>query len=76
MTFLLDGPLMTAHERKRQVTKAMAELLWAYPDVVCREDAVRVLRSAGYSMFDVDLCVDNARALAFQPIVAREMSAS
>lgn len=72
--FLLSGPIMTAPERRRTVTEAMAKHLLTVDIVPVREDAVRMLRTAGWSMFDVDLLVDDARALSFQEIVAEVMS--
>lgn len=72
--YLADGPLLTASERKRMVTEAMAAELLETSIVPERDDAVRMLRTAGYSTFDVHLMVDDARAVAFQEIVAREMS--
>ena len=73
-TFLVDGPLMTAPERRRMVAEQMAAHLLQTNTVLNREDAVRMLRTAGYSIFDVHLLVDDARAVAFQEIVAKEMS--
>jgi hypothetical protein len=74
LTFLVDGPLMTARERSNRVTERMAADLLRTNTVLNREDAVRMLRTAGYSIFDVHLLVDDARAVAFQEIVAKEMA--
>ena len=73
-TYLVDGPLMTAEARKQQVAEQMAAHLLDTNTVLNREDAVRMLRTSGYSIFDVHLLVDDARAVAFQEIVAKEMS--
>ena len=73
-TYLVDGPLMTTEARKQQVAEQMASHLLDTNTVLNREDAVRMLRTAGYSIFDVHLLVDDARAVAFQEIVAKEMA--
>ena len=73
-TYLVNGPLMTAQARRREIAEAMAADLLRTNTVLNREDAVRMLRTAGYSIFDVHLLVDDARAVAFQEIVAKEMS--
>jgi hypothetical protein len=72
--FLLDGPLMTAIERRRAVTERMAKDLTEAGALDSEQDAIRFLHSAGYPMLDVALLAGEARMLAYQEIVAREMS--
>lgn len=74
--YLIDGPVLPAPERRRLTIEAMADELAKADLIPDREDAMRILRAAGYSSFDVCRHVDDAQALAFQAIVAREMSAS
>lgn len=71
--FLLDGPLMTTIERRKAVTVAMAKTLGeaGVPDT--ERDTVRLLLARGFHHLDVALLVPDARALAYQEIVAREM---
>lgn len=74
--FLLDGPMMTAHKRRRLMIEQMAEHLVQNDVMRDRNDAISVLREKDYPRFDIFAFVDEAIALAFQEIVAREMSAS
>jgi hypothetical protein len=37
-------------------------------------DAIRSLRDAGFAMPDIIMCIDDARQVAMQDIVAREMA--
>jgi hypothetical protein len=73
--FLLDGPLMTAVERRKAVTERMAKDLIEAGALGSDQDAIRLLHAAGYPMLDVALLAAEARMLAYQEIVAREMSA-
>ena len=76
-TYLLDGPMMLAPERKQaKIEEMAASLLKDGRAFLDRGDAIRLLRSLDYSVLDVMLCVDDARALATQEIVAREMGES
>jgi len=76
--FLLDGPLMTAIERRRAVTERMAKDLIEAGALGSDQDAIRLLHAAGYPMLDVALLAAEARAearmLVYQEIVAKEMS--
>jgi hypothetical protein len=73
--FLLDGPLMLAIERRKAVLERMARDLVANgEDLTCDRDAVRVLMACGYPNLDVALLAGEARMVAFQDVVAREMS--
>ncbi len=70
---LLDGPLMTAHKRRRIMIEQMAEHLVQADAFRERDDAISVLREKDYPRFDIFAFVDEAIALAFQDVVAREM---
>lgn len=72
--FLLDGPLMTAIERRQAITEVMAIDLIRAGVPACEQDTIRILNHCGYYWLDVALLAEEARALAFQEIVAREMS--
>jgi hypothetical protein len=74
MSYLLDGPLMTTIERRSATIKRMANDLARYGALGCERDSVRALLSAGYSMIDVAILAGEARMVAFQEIVAEEMS--
>lgn len=74
--FLLDGPLMLAVERRKAVLERMAQdLAHQGESLTCDRDAVRVLMAKGYPTLDVALLAGEARMLAYQEIVAREISA-
>lgn len=75
-TFLLDGPLMTAPERRAELLARMPTDLFRFDAMRDRSDAVRTLHHCGYGSFDIHCLVDEAMALAFQEIVVKEMSAS
>ena len=73
--FLLDGPMMTTIERRKAVVERMAnDLAHCGENLTCDRDAVRVLMAKGYPNLDVAILAGEARALAFQEVVAREMS--
>jgi hypothetical protein len=73
--FLLDGPMMTTIERRRDVLERMAaHLAHCGENLTCDRDAVRVLMTRGYATLDVAILAGEARMLAYQEIVAREMS--
>lgn len=76
MTFLLDGPLMLAVERRQALVKRMAKDLMAKcPEGLANDrEAVRALFHLGYSTVDVAILAGEARMLAYQEIVAAEMS--
>lgn len=72
--FLIDGPLMTAIERRKDVCERMAKDLVASGEHLQSDrDAVRVLMARGYANLDVAILAGEARMLAYQTIVAREM---
>jgi hypothetical protein len=70
---LIDGPLMTAPERREAMTERMAIILSAHQVYADRAASVHVLRAEGFPMIDVHLMVDDARQVAMQEVVAREM---
>ena len=73
--FLIDGPLMLATERRKAVLENMAmDLIQSGEHLTCDRDAVRVLTARGYPNLDVAILAGEARMLAYQEIVAREMS--
>lgn len=75
-TFLLDGPLITTINRRRDTIERMAEdLVRSGESLTSDRDAVRVLLARGYSTIDVAILAGEARMVAFQHIVAREMTA-
>jgi len=65
---------MTALERRRKVTAAMAREL---ADVACgtRVEAIQTLLGVGHSLIDVDLLVDDALFAARKKLVADLMVA-
>lgn len=73
-TYLLDGPLMLTPERRAAMTLQMAAILLADDAHVDRGDAIRCLRGREYNAIDVMMLVDDARAVAVQDLVAKEMS--
>ena len=73
---LIDGPLSAPHEGREGLVRRMAERLVTY-DVFANEgDAMRCLMMKGFSPFEVIRFVDDARQVAMQDVVAREMAAS
>lgn len=73
--FLIDGPMMTTPERREQLLKSMAKDLAASGDGLPTDrDAVRVLLAKGYGTINVAILAGEARMLAYQEIVAREMA--
>lgn len=74
--YLIDGPLMTTPERRAARVEAMAFLLRQTNAYADRGDAVRFLMARGFSTLDILLLVDDARQVAVQDVVAREMGAS
>lgn len=72
--FLLDGPLMLAPERREKMTRNMAkDLVASGIGLTTDRDAIRYLLAKGYHHIDVALLAGEARMVAFQEIVAREM---
>jgi hypothetical protein len=73
--YLINGPLMTTIERRQALTVRMAKDLVVYADGLASDrDAVRVLLAKGYHHIDVAILAGEARMVAYQDIVAAEMS--
>ena len=76
--YLMDGPLLCLADRRQAMVERMAATLKATEglDLSCDDDVVRALRSGGYSAIDVAILAPEARMVAFQDVVAREMAGS
>jgi hypothetical protein len=75
-SFLIDGPLMSTFDRRKAMIERMAKDLVKFDAAQNEADAIRSLMARGYSPFAVLRYVDDARQVAFQSIVAREMAKS
>jgi hypothetical protein len=76
-SYLLEGSLSGLIQRRPELIERMAKTLVEYPEGLASDsDAVRILRWKGYAPFDVALVAGEARSVAYQAIVAREMSES
>jgi hypothetical protein len=71
---LIDGPLVDTRSRRTILLERMAKDLIRYEAAHTEADAIRSLFGRGYAMADIVMLVDEARAIAFQEIVAAEMS--
>ena len=69
----IDGPLAIAGERLARVEK-MADALIAFETYGDEQEAVRSLYGNGYRMIEICLLLDDARQVAMQRVVAREMA--
>ena len=73
--FLISGPLSTTIARRKATTFRMAMVLLKHPEGLADDRAaVRVLLARGYPTIDVAILAGEARMVAFQEIVAKEMS--
>lgn len=72
---LLDGPLLDPRARRENVVRRMADDLVALGVTGDKPDVIRALLSQGYPSFDVARLWEDARQVAVQAAVAREMSA-
>lgn len=73
--YFIDGPLMLAIERRKAVLDRMTiDLIQSGENLTCDRDAVRVLMALGYPNLDVAILAGEARMLAYQEVVAAEMS--
>jgi len=71
----LEGPIVIKPTTYRQqLTESMARCLQESGTAHDERDAIRYLFHNGYAMADIVMLLDEARALAFQEVVAREMS--
>jgi hypothetical protein len=75
VTYLLDGPLMALIEQRQALIEKMAKDLVRDGALGSDQEASRALFGK-YRMLDVALLAGEARMLAYQEIVAREMSKS
>jgi len=75
MTYLTSGPIMLTPDRRQALIESMADYLIGstIPD---RLDSIRILCNVGFKIAEVHVLIDDVRAVAFQRIVAREMSES
>lgn len=71
--FVIKSVVSPATSRA-ELTEAMAKDLIRFGTANDERDAIRSLFGNGYAMPDIIMLLDDARALAFQEIVAREMS--
>ncbi|HYM31828.1 MAG TPA: hypothetical protein VEU47_11035 [Candidatus Cybelea sp.] len=74
-SYLTDSPLLPQDSRESRVLR-MAEALIEHEAYADRADAVRCLRSLGFSIFDIHVAVDDARQVAAQVAVAEEIAGS
>jgi hypothetical protein len=73
-SYILEGSLCGLIERRRALIERMAETLVAEGCALdSDQDAVRLLTFRGYRMIDAAILAGEARTLAFQDVVAREM---
>lgn len=72
----LDDAVKVLAPRRRELVERMAKDLIRYESYVTEPDAIRSLFGRGYSMPDIVMLIDDARMVAFQEIVAKEMSGS
>lgn len=70
---IIDGPVLDHTARRRALVERMASDLVNHDAAQIERDAIRFLTSNGYAASDVFMLVEDARAVAFQTIVAREM---
>lgn len=71
---LVDGPLTDAVSARRATIERMAADLVRFDAAQNEQDAIRSLFGRGYSTIEIMTLLDEARQVAFQKIVAEEMS--
>jgi hypothetical protein len=71
---LIDGSLLTRANNRDEVVERMAACLVKYDAFRTKGDAVRTLLAKRFPSLEVARYLDDARQLAMQSIVAREMS--
>lgn len=71
-TYLLDGPLCSLIEARRGMIEAMARDLVRQGALGSDREAIMAL-TGRYRVFDVAMLAGEARMVAYQEIVAREM---
>lgn len=70
---IVDGTLIDKAPRSELVKRMAADLI-KYDAVGNEQDSIRSLFGRGYSMVDIVMCIDDARQVAMQEVVAREMA--
>lgn len=76
MGLSIVDPLTKYRERRKDLTERMAADIVKYESWRTEQDAIRSLFGRGYAMADIVMLVDEARTLAFQEVVAKEMGQS
>jgi hypothetical protein len=71
---LVDGPLADTQSPRDAIVEKMANDLVRAGNPGNERDAMRTLRDQGYYAADIIMCIDDARQVAMQGVVAREMS--
>lgn len=66
-------PLLWPNRRRTALVKRMAIVLVRAEAFTSEREAVRVLMARGFSAFDVALLTDDARQVAMQSVVTKEM---
>lgn len=75
--YLIEGPICGLIEARRDLIARMAETLSANPEGLASDrDAVRVLMAKGYGVANSAILGGEARMVAYQEIVGREMGES
>jgi AmiR/NasT family two-component response regulator len=73
---LIDGPVIDSTIKRKAKVEQMAKDLVRYDAFHNEADAIRSLFGRGYGMADIVMLVDDARQVAMQDVVAREMAKS
>lgn len=76
MTFPHNASLADLREARADLIQKMASDLIRFDALANEADSIRSLYGAGYRSMDVMMLVPEARMMAFQEVVAREMSES
>lgn len=75
VSYLMKGPLMALGDARRDTIKRMAAtLVQSGEGLTSDRDAVRILMASGFGSVDVAILAGEARMVAYQEIVGREMS--
>jgi len=75
-SFLTDGPMMLAPERRAEMLGRMADALVEHDAFGCEQDAVRMLHHLGYGWLNVSLLAGEALVLARRFVETQGMVAS
>jgi hypothetical protein len=71
---LLESPLVDTQSLRHALIERMANDLLAAGVIDSEAASMRTLRRLGYTAADIIMCIDDARQVAMQDIVAREMA--